>query len=433
MKFDRSLWLAGAATFALLPVLAAPAFAGPRPVGPEFRVNLTSEFKQLNPQAAYNNAGQALVVWENPQHGIRGIYYNSNGQPVGAEMSLVPNQTLGAIPARGDVVSRKEPALALLPNGEFFLFWTEERAFLSVDYFIEDRDIHDRDILGQRFSPLGTPVGERFKVNTTDVGFQAAPKAIVRNGGDMIVIWGSDDRQRGIGEGDGFYAQIVSRAGRLLGNEIKIATLRDAAIKAISLAADAQGDFIVTWESCCLDGDNLGVVARLYDKTGAPRGGEFVVNTDRVGRQRRPAVAADRSGKGFLVTWQGFVESPVELQSRIFGQFVGSAGNLVGPQFKISTGTFEDVQISPSVALLPSGNFLVTWMSWIKSSPIGVLGVEVDATGNLVGREFAVSTGKIYPQYRTALAVSKSGEAFSAWQAADGRRKMSIVGRRLDD
>ncbi|HYG64835.1 MAG TPA: hypothetical protein VEL74_19800, partial [Thermoanaerobaculia bacterium] len=101
MKFDRSLWLAGAATFALLPVLAAPAFAGPRPVGPEFRVNLTSEFKQLNPQAAYNNAGQALVVWENPQHGIRGIYYNSNGQPVGAEMSLVPNQTLGAIPARG--------------------------------------------------------------------------------------------------------------------------------------------------------------------------------------------------------------------------------------------------------------------------------------------------------------------------------------------
>jgi hypothetical protein len=221
--------------------------------------------------------------------------------------------------------------------------------------------------------------------------------------------------------------------GRPVGNEFKIATLREAAIKSIALAADAQGDFIVTWESCCLDGDNLGVIARLFDKTGSPRGSEFVVNTDRVGRQRRPAVAADRSGQGFLVTWQGFVESPVLLQSRIFGQFVGAAGNLVGPQFKISTGTFEDVQIAPSVALLPTGSFLVTWMSWIKSSPIGVLGIEVDSTGNLVGKEFKVSTGKIYPQYRTALAVSNNGEAFSAWQAADGRRKMSIVGRRLDD
>src|SRR5829696_9631140 len=108
MKANRSLWLARLATLALLPVLAAPALAGPRPVGPEFRVNLTSEFKQLNPQVAYNNAGQALVVWENPQHGLRGIYYGANGQPVSAEMSLVPNLTLGAIPARGEVVTRKE-------------------------------------------------------------------------------------------------------------------------------------------------------------------------------------------------------------------------------------------------------------------------------------------------------------------------------------
>lgn len=433
MKSSRSLWLARLAAVALLPVLSVPVWGGPRPVGTEFRVNRVAEFKQLNPVAAYNSAGQVLVVWENPQHGLRGIYYGSDGQPASAEMPLVPNKTLGAIPARGEVVSRKEPALAMLPNGDFFLFWTEETAFLAVDYFIEDRDILERDIIGQRFDVSGAPAGERFKVNTTTVGFQAAPRVTVRNGGEMIVLWGSDDRQRGLGEGDGFYAQVVSRAGRLLGNEIKITTLRDAAIKAVSLAADAQGDFIVTWEGCCLDGDNMGVLARLFDKTGAPRGPEFVVNTDRVGRQRRPAVAADRSGQGFLVTWQGFVESPVELQTRIFGQFVGAAGNLVGPQFKISTGTFEDVQIAPSVALLPSGNFLVTWMSWIKSSPIGVLGIEVDATGNLVGQEFAVSTGRIYPQYRTALAVSKSGDAFSAWQAADGRRKMSIVGRRLDD
>src|SRR5882672_6279598 len=138
-----SLWLIA---LSLLPTMAAPVLGQPRPVGNEFRVNGTTEFKQRNPVASFNAGGSSLVVWENDRKGLLGRIYGRDGSPQTDELSLVANQTLARVPSHGLEVLRKEPSVAFLASGEFLLAWTEERDEVSADLFLETRNVLDRDV-----------------------------------------------------------------------------------------------------------------------------------------------------------------------------------------------------------------------------------------------------------------------------------------------
>src|SRR5262245_41611394 len=72
-----------------------------------------------------------------------------------------------------------------------------------------------------------------------------------------------------------------------------------------SVAADADGDFVVAWQSEGQDGLGAGIYAQRYNAAGAAQGGEFLVNgTAFGGSQFRPAVAMDADGD-FIVAWDG--------------------------------------------------------------------------------------------------------------------------------
>ena len=69
------------------------------------------------------------------------------------------------------------------------------------------------------------------------------------------------------------------------------------------MAADASGNFVVTWQGQGSDYDVVGVFGQRYDSSGAPLGPEFRVNTYTTSFQRYPSVAAAGSGD-FVVVWQ---------------------------------------------------------------------------------------------------------------------------------
>ena len=70
-----------------------------------------------------------------------------------------------------------------------------------------------------------------------------------------------------------------------------------------AIATLTDGRFVVVWQSPFQDGQDAGVVARLYDANGQPLGEEFLVNTTTKDSQDTPAVATLADG-GFVVTWQ---------------------------------------------------------------------------------------------------------------------------------
>lgn len=416
MRSRPWLWLTA---LALVPATVVPVMGQPRPVGNELRVSGNTASKQRNPTAAYNAAGTELVVWESDREGLRGRFYGRDGAPLTAEIGLVANQVVSGFPAEGIEVLRKDPVVAFLSSGEFFLGWTEERSSVRVDIFFQDRRLIDRDVYIQKFNAAGAPARAPLRLSAA-AGFQSVPRILVRNGADAVVVW-----QSATSGNDGVFARLVTSSGLPSGAEIKLSSGL-AANPAI--AGANNGEFIVSWEAA--DGGSQGVFARLFNRAAAPKGAEFRINSEVPGLQRRAAVTAVPTG-GWLVVWQG--QGIDSKHHHIFGQFLGDAGNLVGPQFRISEGAGQ-IQIAPSVAAIAGGNFVVIWTDWDKIFPIGLFGVEIDKLGNTIGDEVQINTRPINAQTRTSLAVSPSGSILAPWEGFHTRtaRRAGIAARRVE-
>ena len=122
---------------------------------------------------------------------------------------------------------------------------------------------------------------------------------------------------------------------------------------------DADGNFVVAWESHAQDGSGYGIYAQRFDASGTPIGSEFRVNTWTFADQFLPAVAMDHWGN-FVVTWQ----SPNQDSSDdgIFAQRFDSTGMPMGSEFRVNAHT-ADNQRNPAVAGDGWGNYVFAWES----------------------------------------------------------------------
>jgi len=128
-----------------------------------------------------------------------------------------------------------------------------------------------------------------------------------------------------------------------------------------SVARDEDGDFVVTWTQDDGTGgtSDWNVWARRYDAAGNPFGKAFMVNSVTEGTQRCPAVAMDADGD-FIVTWQSNDELGATLpgQTRddsgygIYAQRYSPAGQRVGGVDEVQMLTFIGN---------PTGTFSLYW------------------------------------------------------------------------
>ncbi|HVT57020.1 MAG TPA: hypothetical protein VHR45_01355 [Thermoanaerobaculia bacterium] len=419
------------ATTLLLSLSALPSSAGqgPQLVGSEFRVNLNTESQQRNPVAAWNPAGGALVVWENDHNGLRGRLFGADGTSQSDELELVANQVLPSIPGDGPVTTRRDPAVAFLPSGDFLLVWAEEVGHLESTIFFESLAIGTRDIFIARFNGAGQPASKRFRVSLNNAGLKSRPQIAVRPGGDALVVWMNQTRRGGPTADDGIFGRVVTATSRPTGPEFKVSTSPGTFAETPVLAVDPSGSFLVAWESRPA-GTAYGtaIFARQFDATGAALASDFRVDSGVTGPQRRAAAASD--GKGaFLVVWQGFFENVS--QARIFGQRINGSGHLIGSQAQISKG-YGTAQISPSVAAAPHQTFIVTWMDYEKWFPLGMAGVQVDGRGTALSNELWINDHQIGAKLRTSLASDGAGKYLAPYESFFDASNLGISARRFD-
>jgi hypothetical protein len=387
----------------LLAPLAVPALAEVQPLGSEFRVNRTNDFKQKNPVTAFAGSGDALVVWENDQNGIRGAFHRLDGTAVSAQLTLVANDGLNGA-AEGMVRNHRDPAVAFLPSGNFLLAWTEERSFVRTAPFFEDRQILDQDILVQRFDASGAPAGPRHRVNATTTGLQSVPKLAVLPNGNALVVW----------QGAGLFARLVSGSGQPAGAEVKVSADETAAHPAV---AAGRNGFLVAWDAA--GAGTTDVFARLFAASGQPDGTEFRINAATAGQQRWPAVAPGKNGD-FLVAWQSFVTSRAIV--RIHGQFVSRDGGFLGTSFFISANE-GPAKLAPALAPAKGGGFMAAWLDWAGLA-WGIKVVELDSLGARVGDEVWASSSRVNQNYRTSIASDGKGGFLVPWETVASRRQV---------
>jgi hypothetical protein len=184
-------------------------------------------------------------------------------------------------------------AVAMDPRGPFVVVW--------VSYF---QDGSFEGVFGQRYDAVGVPQGGEFQVNAYTTLDQAGPAVAVDPVGNFVVVWAS----RQDGSGDGIVGQRFDAAGTPRGTEFQVNTYTTSNQSVPAVAVDAGGNFVVVWHGYHQeDGSSFGIFGQRYDAAGAPRGGEFRINTYTTNGQIFPGVAMD-AGSNFVVVWTSFAQ-----------------------------------------------------------------------------------------------------------------------------
>ncbi len=369
----------------------------PTSITGDIQVNTFTTNSQQYPSIAALADGGFVVTWtsSNQDGSGRGIYaqrYNANGTPVGAEFRVNT-----ATPS-----DQSFSSVAALDGGGFVVTWQSFINPLGSNF----------DIYHQRFDSDGNAQGTEARVNTNTFGAQTLPSVAALDGGGFIVTWNSDQD----GSGIGIYGQRYNASGASVGAEFRVNTTTANSQANPSVASLANGGFIVTWASSFQDGSGSGIYGQRYDASGALAGSEFRINTTTAGDQTYPSVAALADG-GFIVTWQSFGQDGSGWG--IYGQRYSASGAPAGTEFQVNTQTLN-WQYYSSVAALDDGGFIVTWSSE-DGGGWGIYGQRYAGDGSVVGEEFrlnqTIAGNQIHESYLAgeATAVLSDGTLVSTW------------------
>jgi hypothetical protein len=270
------------------------------------------------------------------------------------------------------------------------------------------------------------PVGSEFRANTTTTGDQTNP-AVGGASGSFVVVWVSPD-----GDGTGIFGQRFSTASKPvpLGAEFRVNTTTTGTQDQPAVASDANGDFVVVWQSFSADNLRTDVLAQRYAATGAPAGGEFRVNTYTTVTppflQRHPAVSSDPAGS-FVVAWTSYHQDGNGYG--VFAQRYAAAGAAVDAEFRVNTYTTY-AQRDAAVAHGGDGTFVVVWQG-VEGGPPHVYGQRYAASGAPLGGEFAVSQSTVFDQSSPAVAADASGNFLAAWESPQDGFGQDVFARRF--
>jgi hypothetical protein len=306
-------------------------------LGGEFRVNTRTTNHQRFSTIAMDADGDFVIVWsslgqDGNNYGVYGQRYDAAGTAVGGEFHV--NTTTASFQGR--------PSIAMDDDGDFVVVWE------SIG-----QDGDGVGIYYQQYGADGAKRGAETRANAITVGNQRVPHVAMDSDGDFVITWsGPND-----GSGDGIFARRFNADGVAQGDETFANTLTAGNQQNSTVAMDDDGDYVVAWHSSTGDGVFYGVYAQRFTAQGEKFGEQFLVNSFTANFQQYPSIAMDANGD-FLVTWQSLTQDGSFWG--VYGQRYSWGGGRVGNEFQIHTNLFES-QNAPNAAMAPNGDFIVAW------------------------------------------------------------------------
>lgn len=278
--------------------------------------------RKLTPKAAADGTGNFMVVWAEPDDyydgpRIAGRRFSSAGTPLGASFQVNSSGTCDcscncsyccAYSGFEGFATFDDMDVAGDSSGNFMVVWRG-----PADPYSPIREL---DVKGRIFDSTGTPSGPEFTVNTYTTGDQSGPSLASDNNGNFVVVWTEYF-------GYDISGRRFDSTGSALGADFQVNTTPIYSFSyGPSVAADATGRFVVTWDA---QGRDYAIYAREFDAAGTPVGAQFRVDqlTDDYGEAgiRRQNVAASAAGD-FVVAWG---------QYRFDEYTYGADGRVLGP------------------------------------------------------------------------------------------------------
>jgi hypothetical protein len=322
------------------------------PAGSEFRISGDIVNDQSMPAIAALPDGGFIVVWQSAATDSSGINvfgqrFNAAGAPLQGQFRI----------STATVGNHILPSVAATSDGGFAVVW----ALFQPDGI-------GLGIYGRRYDASSNSIGYEFQVSTTTGQPQTAPRVAGLTGGGFVVAWqspGQEDASTGV------YARRFFAPSQAPGDVFLVNTRVAGAQTAPALTGLSDGGFVVTWQSMNQDHSGLGVYGQRYAADGDPVGTEFRVNKTTAGDQWQPSVAASANG-GFVVVWTS--DDGDTSGQNVYVQAYDATGAITTSEFQVNT-TKPDDQSQPSVATLADESMVVVWTSNLQDGSLaGVYG-----------------------------------------------------------
>jgi Ca2+-binding RTX toxin-like protein len=336
--------------------------AGGLPLGNAFQVNVTTINLQTEPAVMALADNGFLVSWtswgqDGTDGGIYARRYDAGGN------ALNPAELQVNTTANGN---QTQPSLAKLADGGFAAVWQQDYSGLYA----------------QRYDASGNATGVETQIYPYFFNGPSQVKAAGLSGGGYVVVW----RWQEDGDnGTEVYARRYDNDGTALDVRFRVNTSSAFDQGAPSITALAGGGFVIAWQSQ-QNGSNSDIYARRYAADGTAQGDEFRVNNTTGGEQVSPVVAALEDG-GFVAVWSSQI--PGSGGYGVYGQSYGADGVRIGSEFRADPlGPASQSVLTPTVAALADGGFLIGWAAAIDNSgsnPSGIYAQHFDADGRALG------------------------------------------------
>jgi hypothetical protein len=379
--------LRAAAASTLLSGVAAVCLAQqPAPLGDEIQVATASGNPRL-PVVSGDGAGNFVVVWESALDssgsGVFARRFDAAGTPLGPEFQ-VNSYTTGA---------QRRPAVAMNGSGAFVVVWESENG----------QDGSDVGVFGQRYDAGGNALGAEFRVAVATFGTQWLPSVGIGGDGSFVVVW---DGHVQAATYRGVHGRRFDASGNAVGGDFFVTWF--AGYTAMSM--NDAGEFVVA---------TSGMRGRRFDASANALGPDFPLETNPY-VFARPSIAIDATGD-FVATWAR--------AAYVVGRSFDAFGN-GGPLFAVNSYTTGE-QRQPSVAMFPSGEFVVVWWDQSPTGNNDTFGRRFDAAANPLGPDFRINAYTTGGQLGGVVATTSSDTFVVAWEnlppSPAGR---SIVARR---
>ncbi len=267
------------------------------------------------------------------------------------------------------------------------------------------------------------PVGGEFQVNTYTTSGQYRPSVSLDADGDFVVVWESIGSSGSDSAGYSIQGQRYAAGGAALGGQFQVNSYTTLNQRAPTVARDAHGDFVVVFSSNGSNGDDTSlhsIQGRRYAAAGTAQGEQFQINAYTTDNQQSAVVSVNADGD-FVVVWHSLGSSAGDnsLHS-IQGQRFAAGGAALGGEFQVNTFT-TGYQVAPAVALDAVGDFVVVWHSAGSSggdtSFYSVQGQRYAAGGAALGGEFQVNSYITSNQFYPAVSAASDGDFVVIWDS----------------